>query len=260
MSSAKIQHIIDDLLKRRAAGEGVDEKAVIGAHPELMPELGVALNRLAQIERALAAASPETVTGASASGDVVRSPSELPETVAQALGPFIDRPSPSVQIEGYDIVRELQRGGQGIVYQAVQRSTKRKVAIKVLLEGPYASASSKKRFEREIELVAQLKHPHITAVYHSGLTRDGHHYCVMDYVRGSPLNHYVRDAKPTLEDALVLFSKVCDAVNYAHQRGVTPPTASAFISCSRAIPPMYGQRRLRRGCNMILHRFFVLKM
>ncbi len=94
-----------------------------------------------------------------------------------------------IAIEGYDMVRELQRGGQGVVYQAVQRSTKRKVAIKVLLQGPYASESAKKRFEREIELVAQLKHPNIIPIFHSGKTSDGHHYCVMDYVRGQPLNH-----------------------------------------------------------------------
>ncbi|MCH8053198.1 MAG: serine/threonine protein kinase, partial [Planctomycetes bacterium] len=126
----------------------------------------------------------------------------------------------SIAIEGYDIVRELQRGGQGVVYQAVQRSTKRKVAIKVLLEGPYASESSKKRFEREIELVAQLKHPNIIPIFHSGKTPDGHHYYVMDYVRGQPLNHYVRNAKPTLEEALALFGKVCDAISYAHKEGV----------------------------------------
>ncbi|HEY3241734.1 MAG TPA: zf-HC2 domain-containing protein, partial [Phycisphaerae bacterium] len=67
--------------------------------------------------------------------------------------------SPDARIPGYEIIRELHRGGQGIVYQALQKSTKRKVAVKVLLEGPFASGGSKKRFEREIDLVAQLKHP-----------------------------------------------------------------------------------------------------
>ena len=76
-------------------------------------------------------------------------------------------------IEGYQFVRELHRGGQGVVYQAVQKSTKRKVAVKVLLEGPYASKSARRRFEREIELVASLKHPNIVSVYHSGQTPDG---------------------------------------------------------------------------------------
>ncbi len=123
-------------------------------------------------------------------------------------------------IEGYEIIRELHRGGQGVVYQAVQKSTKRKVAIKVLLEGPYASKSARRRFEREIELVASLKHPNIISVFHSGETSDGRQFCVMDYVRGVPLNQYVREKKLPLEEALKLFATVCEAVNYAHQKGV----------------------------------------
>ncbi|MCK6486680.1 MAG: serine/threonine protein kinase [Phycisphaerae bacterium] len=121
---------------------------------------------------------------------------------------------------GYQIVREVHRGGQGIVYQAIQRATKRKVAIKVLLEGPYASKAARRRFEREIELVAQLRHAHIIGIFDSGRTNDGRQYCVMDYVPGVPLDRYVREAKLALEAALELFAKVCNAVNYAHQRGV----------------------------------------
>ena len=126
----------------------------------------------------------------------------------------------SLVIEGYEILRELHRGGQGVVYQAIQKSTKRKVAIKVLLEGPFASEKTKRRFEREIELVAQLKHPNIIAVFHSGDTEDGRQFCVMDYVRGVPLDQYVRREQLTLEETLKLFSTVCRAVNYAHQKGV----------------------------------------
>ena len=123
-------------------------------------------------------------------------------------------------IPGYKILREIHHGGQGVVFQALQLSTKRKVAIKVLLEGPYASSSARKRFEREIELVAGLKHPHIVSIFDSGETKDGRQYCVMDYIRGLPFDAYIKDAKLTMEDALRLFAKLCDAVNYAHQKGV----------------------------------------
>lgn len=141
-----------------------------------------------------------TRTDAGASG--LRSP---------ALAPVID---------GYEIVHEIHRGGQGVVYQALQRRTKRKVAIKVLLEGPLASGAARKRFEREIELVAQLKHPNIIAVFHSGESKNGMAYCVMDYVRGARLDHHIRDNNLSLRDALRLFSEICDAVNYAHLKGV----------------------------------------
>ena len=165
----------------------------------------------AEVEKRLAHANPDETTAAPR--DEVTQPLRLSEA-----DPALSTAGPA--IEGYDILREIHRGGQGVVYQAVQKSTKRKVAIKVLLEGPYASKSARRRFEREIELVAQLKHPNVIGVFHSGQTSDDRQYCVMDYVRGTPLDQYVRNEKLTLEDALKLFVKVCEAVNYAHQKGV----------------------------------------
>lgn len=127
---------------------------------------------------------------------------------------------PADLIPGYQILREIHRGGQGVVYQAIQESTKRKVAVKVLLEGPYASPTARRRFEREVELVAGLKHPNIISVFHSGRTQDGQQFCAMDYVRGVPIDRYVRGKKLPLEEVLRLFATVCEAVNYAHQKGV----------------------------------------
>ncbi|MCZ6816631.1 MAG: serine/threonine-protein kinase, partial [Planctomycetota bacterium] len=123
-------------------------------------------------------------------------------------------------IAGYDIEQELSRGGQGIVYSAIQRSTKRRVALKVLREGPFASRASQRRFEREIELVASFSHPNIVTVFDSGVTSDGNHYCVMDYVEGTRLDDFVIHGNLSLKAFLSLFADICDAVNYAHQRGV----------------------------------------
>ncbi|MCH8851678.1 MAG: protein kinase [Planctomycetes bacterium] len=131
-----------------------------------------------------------------------------------------DRDQPHLTIEGYEIVRELHRGGQGVVYQAIQKSTKRKVAIKFLREGPYATKSAKVRFKREIEFAAQLKHPNIITVFESGTTPQGWQYYVMDYVRGLPFNRHVRENGLGLEDTLRIVAQVCDAVQYAHHRGV----------------------------------------
>jgi serine/threonine protein kinase len=129
-------------------------------------------------------------------------------------------PESTIAIEGYEVLHELHRGGQGVVYKAYQKSMKRKVAIKVLLHGKYSSVSARRRFEREIELVASLKHPNIIAVYDSGITSDNRPYCVMDYIEGQPLDKYIRRSQLPLEDTLQLFGKICDAVTYAHQRGV----------------------------------------
>ena len=65
------------------------------------------------------------------------------------------RPPVSDSIEGYEILREIHRGGQGVVYQAIQKATKRKVAIKVMREGPFASSRDKARFDREVQILGQ---------------------------------------------------------------------------------------------------------
>ncbi|MCH7993942.1 MAG: serine/threonine protein kinase [Planctomycetes bacterium] len=138
----------------------------------------------------------------------------------ETADPMAARLPRQVTIEGYDIIRELHRGGQGIVYEAVQKSTKRKVAIKVLLEGGFASSAARHRFQREITLAAGLKHPNIIAIFDSGETPDGHQFCVMDYVRGRSIRDYVRENKLPLEDTLKLFSSVCEAAHFANQKGV----------------------------------------
>ncbi len=138
------------------------------------------------------------------------------------------RPAPVAlpRIPGCDEVCEIRRGGQGIVYSAVQRSTKRRVAVKVLLDGAFASAAGRRRFEREIDLVAGLRHTHIVNVYDSGVTDDGRPYLVMEFVDGLPLDQFVQkllaghSGELGAKELLRLFVKVCDAVTYAHRRGV----------------------------------------
>ncbi len=151
-------------------------------------------------------------------------------------------------IAGYDRLRELRRGGQGVVYTAVQTSTRRRVAIKVLLDGAWASDARRRRFEREIDLIASLRHPNIVRLYDSGRTDDEHPYYVMEFIDGRGLDELIVGARglssataiesldvespagvappPTgapiadVRATLTLFSRICDAVHYAHQRGV----------------------------------------
>jgi len=122
-------------------------------------------------------------------------------------------------IPGYELVKEAHCGGQGVVYQAIQKSTKRRVAIKVMHEGPFAGPPDKARFEREVQVLGQLNHPNIVAIHDSG-TAAGSFYYVMDYISGRSLDDYITLTKPSIDDALRLFAKICDAVNAAHLRGV----------------------------------------
>ncbi|HUU98493.1 MAG TPA: protein kinase, partial [Phycisphaerae bacterium] len=130
-----------------------------------------------------------------------------------------DGPVPGVQVPGYRIVREIGRGGMGRVYEAVQLSTRRTVALKFILEGPFSSEKTRQRFEREVEILGQLNHPYIVAVHDCG-TVGGHFYFVMDYIGGQPLGAWMADGERPIDQTLRLFSKICEAVNAAHLRGV----------------------------------------
>jgi len=120
---------------------------------------------------------------------------------------------------GYAIRREVHRGGQGVVYEALQQSTGRTVALKVLREGPFAGGNDRQRFDREVSILATLNHRHIVRIIDRGAAA-GSDYLVMDYVDGRPIDRYVREHDLSLRDRLQLFADVCDAVSAAHQRGV----------------------------------------
>jgi WD40 repeat protein/predicted Ser/Thr protein kinase len=128
---------------------------------------------------------------------------------------------PADIIPGYSIVRELGRGGQGVVYEAVQLTMHRRVALKVMLPFACADRVSRYRFEREVALVADLRHPNIVPVYDCGVAHDRYYYYAMEYIHGQTLKEYVRSC--SLDDRSILrtFSIVCHAVNFAHQKGVT---------------------------------------
>lgn len=126
---------------------------------------------------------------------------------------------PANTLPGYEITREIHRGGQGVVYQAIQKSTRRKVAIKVLREGVFAGRHDRARFEREVHILGQLKHPNIVAIHDSG-TAASHTYFVMDYIAGQSLDAWKRGAPRSIHETLDLFAKICDAVNAAHLHGV----------------------------------------
>lgn len=149
---------------------------------------------------------------------------------------------PAETFPGYDLIREIHRGGQGVVYLAVQRATKRRVAIKVMHEGPFAGSSGRARFEREVQVLGQLNHPNIVHIHDSGTTPSGGFYYVMDYVSGKGLDELIagrsresgRSGRSgssggsvasgrldgSIEESLRLFAKICTAVNAAHLKGV----------------------------------------
>jgi len=203
-----------------------------------------------------------------------------PDALVTALRRVRPARPPPPQVEGYDVLDEIRSGGQGVVYLGRQHSTKRLVAIKVLHERAMASDVARRRFEREVDLVCGLRHPHIVTVYDSGRTMEQRPYLVMEFIEGRPLDQWINDSGPWPPDpgtggtsvppvllsqevragggtdrrspateprphgltssdratrsegsrtrdprldpdaVLRLFTRICDAVSHAHQRGV----------------------------------------
>ncbi len=123
------------------------------------------------------------------------------------------------ELADYEVLGELARGGQGLVWRARQRSTGRDVAVKVLHAGA-DSTRERLRFEREIEAVASLNHPHVVAVFDRGVSADGRAFVVMELVHGVPFDRWLEQGPRTLRERLAVFEKICAAVAYAHRHGV----------------------------------------
>jgi serine/threonine protein kinase len=128
-------------------------------------------------------------------------------------------PAEMPDIEGYRIIDKVGEGGMATVWRALQLSTQRQVALKVLGAGTFASKKARLRFEREVELTARLEHPNIARIYESGLHR-GTYYYAMELFEGEHLDKYILARQPTHRQILDLFHLICRAVQYAHQQGV----------------------------------------
>ena len=122
-------------------------------------------------------------------------------------------------IEGYRIIDKIGEGGMATVWRAVQLSTQREIALKVLSTGMFGSEKARIRFEREVELTARLEHPNIARVYESGLHK-GRYYYAMELFEGQHLDKYILGRQLKQREVLELFHMVCQAVQYAHQQGV----------------------------------------
>lgn len=126
---------------------------------------------------------------------------------------------PESLFAGYTLLSRFDGGGQGTVYEATENTTGKHVAIKVLHAGPFSSDAEQMRFEREIQILARLQHPHIATIHNSG-TVEGRRYYVMDFIAGRTLDTYVRDEDLSIDAALALFQQICDAVHAAHLHGI----------------------------------------
>ena len=138
------------------------------------------------------------------------------------LPPLDDAPSPGTVTPGavvgpYRLLRELGRGGMGVVWlaQRADGAFAREVALKL----PHAhllAGAVRERFDRERDILAALDHPHIARFFDAGLAADGQPYLALEAVDGRPITDWCREQALPLAGRLALFAQVADAVSHAH--------------------------------------------
>jgi serine/threonine protein kinase/Tfp pilus assembly protein PilF len=119
----------------------------------------------------------------------------------------------------YELLEEIGRGGQGVVYRARQKSLNRTVALKVIGLGQWATQAHLKRFRREAEAAANLDHPCIVPIYDVG-EREGSCYFSMKFIDGGQLDEVARRTPISIRNAAELIAKLARTVHYAHEHGI----------------------------------------
>lgn len=194
----------EETLALVAAGTDVDP--AVQAHVRSCPACAGAIAEMHEDARFLAEAAPMLRSGARARRGEI--------TVGDS-------------IPGFTILGEIHRGGQGVVYKAWHEPTHRFLAIKLLLQGAFATPRQRFRFDREIDIAAQLRHPNIVTLYETGALPGGRVGYAMEYVDGVPLDQWAagvrssdRSPRERLAVLLHVLRRICDAIRYAHERGI----------------------------------------
>src|SRR6266542_4360847 len=135
----------------------------------------------------------------------------------------VDDPGPRMPMlmdfSDYELLEQIGRGGQGVVFRARQKSLNRIVALKIIGLGQWATEAHLKRFRLEAEAAARLEHPGIVPIHEVG-ERDGSCYFSMKFVEGGQLDEVARRAPLPIRHTVELMAKVARTVHYAHEHGI----------------------------------------
>ncbi len=155
----KLAQILAECSDRLNVGEPIDSRRIVDEHPDLAPDLEVALESLRDVDSSVESERPQTVLG------------------------------------DFRILREVGRGGMGIIYEAWQISMDRRVALKVLPAAFLANRKALARFEQEAKVAGRLQHPNIVSVYGKGI-EGGAPFYAMEFVDGETLDEILSRLRP----------------------------------------------------------------
>jgi TolB-like protein/Tfp pilus assembly protein PilF/predicted Ser/Thr protein kinase len=124
-----------------------------------------------------------------------------------------------MEFDDYELLQEIGRGGQGVVYRARQKSLNRIVALKVIGVGRWATETHLRRFRLEAEAAARLNHPSIVPIHEIG-EREGCCYFSMNLIEGGQLDEVVRREAISIRRAAETMAKLARTVHYAHEHGI----------------------------------------
>jgi eukaryotic-like serine/threonine-protein kinase len=199
---------LDELMLRwdtaRQQGGAVRPEELCADCPELAPALRQRTEAVEAMERVLGVHP----------GEPERVPTLLAGTVASAHAA-----EPLPQIPGYEILRVLDQGGMGVVFQARQLDLGRIVAVKMILEGRLAPRDLA-RFRKEAEAVARLQHPNFVQIFEVGQAH-GRPFFSMEYVDGGSLAERIARERPSARVAAELVLTLAQAIHTAHECGST---------------------------------------
>ena len=201
----RVNEIAQEFLERHRRGERPEVTEYTDKFPELAETIREAFPAMLLME------------GLGADDRPGPTPAEAPPEVAQQIGE-------------YRILREVGRGGMGVVYEATQASLGRRVALKVLPPHAFVSEQQRERFRREAQAAARLHHTNIVPVFGTG-EEGGVHYYAMQFIHGQSLDKVIEDLQALRDEESDGATKVEEAsgVSEAHTAPAEPSSSLTIL-------------------------------
>ena len=167
-------------------------------------------------------------------------PLRSPDSNTQLLGQ---------RIGSYRVLREIGRGGMGVVFEAVHVDSGEKVAVKAIHEKLLSNLTAIQRFVAEAQLMARVDHPGLTKVLESGQLPGGRPYFVMEFLVGDSLqNRLQQRGRLSQKEAVTIGESLARALGAAHQSGIVHRDAYRFSMTCFQVDHEWSQRRRNKPC------------